>query len=663
MTGTAAAAISIAMLTACAKSRRVCSPFCESGPFVSEDGTIPYAIDVKSDGEWIPFPFFSSDGQTISSTTDGLALTFSEKNTPNLIDVRVRNESGADVRIEGLSVGNLWPAGAAESWLAEGYQSWSLSPIVSNDLLKQMPVPDRDKVGAHNTDLLTLDPLTSWWHAQPPEPDAYGATVTARAWKTRFLHPGSGPSEAVTLVQGATGDSKHLASGESVAFEDMIRQSPPLLAPPSSRTYPRRETPLDSPGPEPPFLPVGWNSWNTLFDAVTEEDILVNARFIKENLPDMGINNIQVDDGWELDWGRWEANEKFPSGMDGVARKIRDLGFIPGIWFAPFLVDETSPVALDHPDWFLTDFEGTRITYPIANMGGGSTKLMLDTTYPEAREWMLGQIRKLVGWGYRYLKLDFLFAAAVEGRRFDAGKTSLEAYREAMTAIGEAAGPDVYILASGAPILPTIGLAHGIRVGPDIAFFTLPYEWRYIKAEVLNLATRHFLYPAIAPDPDTALIRDIPENEARYYLTATLMAPDIFAIGDNLPSLPASKLDLYRRAGTFLRLFFDETTHTVGEFSIPDLFEFPAHVLPKTNFDVQLVPNSYPIPTVWVRRAGEATAVALLNDGESNAVIRAEIGGSYQAEELWSGTKKSISGVIEEEIGPHDARLYILTPN
>lgn len=634
-----------------------CNPPSYGGSIVAEDGTIPYQVHLKVDDRWLAFERFQDDSGLVSSTVEDLTLSF--KAGQNFIDIRVSNGGSTPVRLQGFSLGPIQRSSNG-TWLANGYQSWSISPLLDEGMVRNAAPADRDRVQAFNTDVVSLEASTSWWYAGPGNweypPSVISVVATARVWKTRFLLQKGG----LYAVQGATGDSVPLRPGSEVSFEDLILNGAVSPAPPRRLSI-RPPSVTFQPSPiKPPFVPVGWNSWNTLFDKVTEADVLANAQFIKENLPELGINNIQVDDGWEKNWGEWEANEKFPDGMDGTAQKIREMGFIPGIWFAPFLVDVTSSVAKQHPDWFLRGSDGELVKYGVANFGGGATKLILDTTHPEANAWMLGQIRKIVGWGYRYLKLDFLFGGAIEGKRYDSNKTALEAYRGAMLGIGEAAGPEAYILACGAPLLPSVGVAHGIRIGPDVAFFNLPLEWRYVKAEVLNLATRHFPWPAIAPDPDAALVRDLPENEARFFLSAALMAPGIFAIGDHLPALPPDRLALYRRIAPLIPLLYGGKPEE-EYFTIPDLFQYPARIIPKTNLEPYLVPGSFPIPPLWIRETGKSSVVAVLNGEDSPRSIDLDVRQYDRIEEIFSGERMVASKTHRVELGPREGRLYLLT--
>ncbi len=70
-------------------------------------------------------------------------------------------------------------------------------------------------------------------------------------------------------------------------------------------------------------------------------------------------------------------------------------------------------------------------------------------------------IETAVEWGYTYLKLDFLFAAALPGERFDPSVGPETAYRTAFEVVRQAAGEATALLACGSPIVPS-----GCLTGP-----------------------------------------------------------------------------------------------------------------------------------------------------------------------------------------------------
>jgi alpha-galactosidase len=77
-------------------------------------------------------------------------------------------------------------------------------------------------------------------------------------------------------------------------------------------------------------------------------------------------------------------------------------------------------------------------------------------------------MKQVRAWGFDYLKLDFLYAGALKGKRFqDIPRET--ACRESVRVMREAMGRDAYFLTCGTPILPALGLCNAMRIGPDVA--------------------------------------------------------------------------------------------------------------------------------------------------------------------------------------------------
>ena len=97
-----------------------------------------------------------------------------------------------------------------------------------------------------------------------------------------------------------------------------------------------------------------WCSWYSLYTAIDEP--LLNKIF--DGLGDLPFDVLQVDDGWQVSVGDWEANAKFPSGMAALAEKIKSTGRKAGLWLAPLIAVKSSRLFREHPDWFLKDEKG-----------------------------------------------------------------------------------------------------------------------------------------------------------------------------------------------------------------------------------------------------------------------------------------------------------------
>ena len=75
----------------------------------------------------------------------------------------------------------------------------------------------------------------------------------------------------------------------------------------------------------------------------------------------------------------------------------------------------------------------------------------------------------MANFGYGYLKLDFLYAAAAEGIRHDPAITRAQTLRRGLEAIRRGAGEQTFILGCGCPLGAAVGIVDGMRIGPDVA--------------------------------------------------------------------------------------------------------------------------------------------------------------------------------------------------
>ena len=251
-----------------------------------------------------------------------------------------------------------------------------------------------------------------------------------------------------------------------------------------------------------------WCSWYSLYTAIDES--LLSQTFDK--LGDLPFDVLQVDDGWQISIGDWEANKKFPSGMTALADKIRASGRAPGLWLAPLIAVETSALFRQHSDWFLKDQDDGFVS---AGFNWSEPLYALDTTHPDVLEWLEKLMKNVRAWGFDYLKLDFLYAGALPGKRYtDIPRET--AYRKGLQIIRDAMGADAYFLTCGAPILPSIGLCDAVRVGPDVA-----EKWEShrdanllynpstpgTKNAIRTTVNRLWLSPLVATDPDVVYFR------------------------------------------------------------------------------------------------------------------------------------------------------------
>ncbi len=251
-----------------------------------------------------------------------------------------------------------------------------------------------------------------------------------------------------------------------------------------------------------------WSSWYSFYAGISEDVIGT----LVDDVAGLGFDTFQVDDGWQQAVGDWWPNDRFPSGLAGLGKRIADRGMRPGLWIAPLIARSDSETFAKHPDCFLRDEYGAHV---FAGHNWGGPCHALDTTHPASEELLAAAIGPAVEAGFTCLKLDFLCAAALPGQRHDDVPREV-AYRRGIEAIRRIAGDDVYLLACGAPIVASLGVFDGIRIGPDVAPWweqrdttrylhdvTVPNA-RYAVATSLH---RLWLGSIIDTDPDVAYFR------------------------------------------------------------------------------------------------------------------------------------------------------------
>ena len=90
---------------------------------------------------------------------------------------------------------------------------------------------------------------------------------------------------------------------------------------------------------------------------------------------------------------------------------------VPGIWIAPFLATKLSAVFRERPEWLLRDISGMLVPAGF-NPSWDGVFYCLDISLPQVEDHLASLFDTVIeGWGYRYLKLDFLYAGFLKGAR------------------------------------------------------------------------------------------------------------------------------------------------------------------------------------------------------------------------------------------------------
>lgn len=218
-------------------------------------------------------------------------------------------------------------------------------------------------------------------------------------------------------------------------------------------------------------MPVGWCSWYCIGPNISEKDIFDNLSVIKSKAPELKF--IQIDDGFQPFMGDWlETGNKFEHPMKEICAEIKNAGFEPAIWLAPFIASPKSRLIKEHPDYFVKDESGEPLCSNSVTFGGwrDGPWYMLDGTNPKAQKFIYDTAFEIYhNWGVKYFKLDAnVWGALPFGVRHDKNATAVEAYRRGMEAFWQATGNDAFILGCNAPMWPSLGLVSGMRVTNDV---------------------------------------------------------------------------------------------------------------------------------------------------------------------------------------------------
>ncbi|TMB99824.1 MAG: alpha-galactosidase [Chloroflexi bacterium] len=567
-----------------------------------------------------------------------------------VIQADAANSTSAPLRVDAFHVVDsavvVLPS-PAEGWrfYKEGWQSWSPSLVLA----------------VSGEDVHMAPPVAGSGVGTAPAPGRFRSeTVGAIA----------DPAGGEGLVAGFISTADQLAQVEferetstvsAVSYADGI-QLPPggrlsserLLAQLSSRPYEALQRYADALAAEMNaprrFQAVsGWCSWYHYYWRVSEDDIISNLDQLAARRRELPLEYVQIDDGYQTGIGDWlTANEKFPHGMASLADEIHRRGFKAGIWLAPFLIGEKSDLWQQHPDWAVRYKEDRPY---IAALNWMQQCYALDLTRDDVIAWLEDIFRTICGdWGYDYLKVDFLYAGAVNGIRHNPDITRAQAYRRGLEAIRRAAG-ERFILGCGNPLGPSVGLVDGSRIGPDVSPWWHPrpapldpertgLSRPSTLNSIRNVILRSWMHGRLwLNDPDCLIVREtdteLTVDEIRTLTTVIGLSGGMVLDSDDLASLTEE-----RRRLISLALPAYDTAATPVDFFQSD------------------------IPRRLELDCGSHRIVAVFNWDEETAEVRVRLpdGESVHVYDFWSGRYLGLrSKQLALDLPPHGCTLLRLT--
>ena len=138
--------------------------------------------------------------------------------------------------------------------------------------------------------------------------------------------------------------------------------------------------------------PILVNNWEATYFDFNEDKVLKIAKTAK----DLGIELFVLDDGWfgkrnndTSSLGDWYPDRsKLPDGIQGLSKKINDLGLQFGLWFEPEMVNKDSELYRAHPEWMLAT--------PNRTSCHGRNQYVLDFSRKEVVDYIHAMMRKVL---------------------------------------------------------------------------------------------------------------------------------------------------------------------------------------------------------------------------------------------------------------------------
>ncbi|MDP4129544.1 MAG: alpha-galactosidase [Bacteroidota bacterium] len=319
-------------------------------------------------------------------------------------------------------------------------------------------------------------------------------------------------------------------------------------------------------------IPTGWCSWYCYGDKATKSIVQENlGLFSKMKL---GFEYIQIDDGYSPYEGDWLDPSPAFGSMDSTVLAIRQKGFLPAIWVAPFIAEKDSRLFREHPGWFIKDKEGKPLNSATKGFGGWrhGPWYVLDGTNPDAQKFLEETFRTMrEKWGIQYFKLDANYWGTVSGEHFDPHATRIEAYRRGMEAIIRGAGPDAILLGCNAPMWPSIGLVNMMRTSNDI-----DRSWERFAATGRENLNRNWQNGRLwVNDPDCLLLAgdtSLPDRVWLFHATVVHAVGGLVLSGDKAADLGEKELSILRKSipSTGIGAMFEDRSLRLGITHVGD---------------------------------------------------------------------------------------------
>jgi alpha galactosidase C-like protein len=363
--------------------------------------------------------------------------------------------------------------------------------------------------------------------------------------------------------------------------------------------------------------------------AASEDDLLAGLAALRTRVDPADCRIVLVGDGYQQAVGAWDTGPSFPHGHRWLTERIREAGFQPGLWLAPFLAAEASGIGTAHPDWLLQSEDGRDLAVDAPGAGTGPV-FALDASRRDVQDYLRAMTRFAVAeWGYDVLQLDALDAGA-RGTRADRGASPYEALRAGLRALREGA-PRALLLARAAPLQHAEGLFNVMQVGAERS----SGSWTDLGAAAGNVARHGFLARhAWMVDPgDLIAGNDFTLDEMRSWAVLVTLLGGAVTLPGRLADLDEARLALLRRC-------------------------VPTSAVRPAASDAFRGGQGPPVVAI-ARTATDRWMVAAVNWGEEPQHVLVDLtaagaAGPFAAYDVWDDARRAnVSGRVSLDVPPH----------
>ncbi len=276
--------------------------------------------------------------------------------------------------------------------------------------------------------------------------------------------------------------------------------------------------------------------------------------------------------------GNWLAPNDifFPNGLDKTIKELKESGFEPGFWIAPFYMCEGADTFDKNRDNLQKDDNAN----PVPRWGwlwaanakdDNLPKLYyLDPSHHDTEKFIREVFSEYREMGIKYYMVDFLDSGRVSNDVIPHNPDYVkpwEAYRKCMETIREASGPDTHLLTAVGSSLAHVGIVSASRIGDDYGegrqlmprFASYPANYIINGAygssgspnrnAIDNLACWYFAHRNFFLCDSNLLTVDkpIPRNEAEISTTLFGISGSPMMLGDDIDTICEERLSLIKK--------------------------------------------------------------------------------------------------------------------